>query len=132
MSQAVWSPVDASAIELNGSVAPLAGWGDWELKLNIRIAGISLQPKGDRWSGQMEVAVVQRDNFGNDYEPFLRTFGLMLKTDTYNKAVEKGLQYGLSFKLNPKATSLRVVVRDVNSANVGTLTIPSPTALTEK
>jgi hypothetical protein len=25
-----------------------------------------------------------------------------------------------------------VVVRDVNSANVGTLTIPSPTALTEK
>jgi hypothetical protein len=56
----------------------------------------------------------------------LDTFGLMLKSDTYNKAVNKGVDYSRSFKLDPKATSLRVVVRDLSSGNLGTLTIPLP------
>lgn len=126
MHDAVWTPVDASAIELNGNILPLPAWDEWELKLNIGAAGLSLEPKGDRWSGQVEIAVVQRDNFGNDYEPLLQTLGLMLTTENYNKAVNKGLDYTHSLKINPKATSIRVVVRDVSSGNLGTLIIPSP------
>jgi hypothetical protein len=124
--QAIWSPVDASAIELNGDVLPVAGANGYELKLSIGLSAVSLQPDGDRWGGKIEVTLVQRDNSGNDYDPDIQTLGLMLKTDTYNSAVMSGFPYSRGFKLNPKTTSLRVVVRDLNSANLGTLTIPWP------
>ena len=126
LRQAMWSPLDASAIELSGSVLPVAGANDYELKLNIGLAAVSLQPDGNRWSGQIEVAMIQRDNSGNGYEPLLQTLGLMLKQDTYDNAMKDGFPYRRTFKPNPKATSLRVVVRDLNSGNIGTLTFPSP------
>jgi VWFA-related protein len=125
VQQAIWSPVDASAIELNGDVLPVAGANDYELKLYVGLAAVSLQPDGDRWAGKIEVTLVQRDDFGNGYDTASQTLGLMLKKDTYNNAVKNGFPYSRSFKLNPKTTSLRVVVRDLNSANQGTLTIPS-------
>ena len=126
LRQATWSPVDASAIELNGSVLPIAGANDYELKLNIGLAAVSLQPDGNRWSGQIEVALIQRDNSGNGYEPLVQTLGLMLRQDSYDNAVKGGFPYRRTFRPNPKATSLRVVVRDLNSGNIGTLTFPSP------
>jgi hypothetical protein len=125
VQQAIWSPVDASAIELNGDVLPVAGANDYELKLYVGLAAVSLQPDGDRWAGKIEVTLVQRDDFGNGYDTASQTLGLMLRKDTYNNAVKSGFPYSRSFKLNPKTTSLRVVVRDLNSANQGTLTIPS-------
>jgi hypothetical protein len=125
VQQAIWSPVDASAIELNGDVLPVAGANDYELELYVGLAAVSLQPDGDRWVGKIEVTLVQRDDFGNGYDTASQTLGLMLKKDTYNNAVKNGFPYSRSFKLNPKTTSLRVVVRDLNSANQGTLTIPS-------
>ena len=126
LRQAVWSPVDASAIELSGTASPATGSHDYELKLSIGLAAVSLQPDGDRWSGQIEVILVQRDNFGNEYEPLSQELGLKLKQESYDQAVRSGLPYDRSFRLNPKATSLRAVVRDLNSGNLGTLTIPLP------
>lgn len=57
LRQGVWSPVDASAIKLSGSVSPVSGPGDHELKLNIGLAAVSLLPGGDRWNGQIEVSL---------------------------------------------------------------------------
>ncbi len=125
LRQAVWSPVDANAIELSGIVSPAAGQSGYELKLNIGLAAASMQQDGDRWGGQIEVALVQRDDLGQDYEPQLQTLGLKLKRESYEQSLKSGLPYSRTFKLNPKATSLRVVVRDLNSDSLGTLTIPA-------
>jgi hypothetical protein len=126
LREAVWSPVDASVIELSGSASPVTGSQDYELKLSIGLAAVTLQPDGDRWSGHIEVILVQRDNFGNEYEPLSQELGLKLRQGSYDTAVRSGLPYGRSFRLNPKATSLRAIVRDLNSGNLGTLTIPLP------
>jgi hypothetical protein len=124
LRRAVWSPVDATAIELSGSVSPVAGPDGWELKLNIGLAGVGLETVDGRWTGQIETILVQRDSSGKEYEPFSQSLGLKLKQDSYDEAVRSGLTYSRRFRLNPKATSLRVIVRDLNSENEGTLTIP--------
>ncbi|MGO4880336.1 MAG: hypothetical protein ACLP59_05880 [Bryobacteraceae bacterium] len=126
LEQAIWSPMDASAIELNGSVAHAAAAGAYELKLKIGLAGVDMQSANGRWDGQIEVAVVERDNSGNEYEPASQTLGLALRQESYDQAMKNGLPYHCAFKLDPKATSVRVVVRDLNGDSVGTLTIPAP------
>ena len=124
LRQAVWSPVDASAIELSGGAWPVSGTDEYELKLNIGMAAVSLVPDGDRWNGQIEVSLFQRDNSGNTYEPLTRALGLKLRQESYDLAVRNGFLYERSFKMDPKAESLRVIVRDIGSGNLGTLTIP--------
>jgi len=126
LRQAVWSHVDASASELSGVVLPLGGPDDHALKLNIGMAAVSLRPDGDRWNGQIEVSLFQRDNAGNAYEPLTQALGLKLRQDSYDKAVKAGMPYVYSFKMSPKAASLRVIVRDLGGGNIGTLTIPLP------
>jgi len=123
LERAVWSPLDASTIQLNASVARAAA-GAYELGLNIGLAAVSMQPENGRWDGQIEVALVERDNSGNEYGPAPQTLGLALRQESHDQALKSGLPYRRTFKLDPKATSLRVVVRDLNSDSVGTLTIP--------
>jgi len=126
LRQALWSPVDASGIELSGDVSPATGPDGQELKLNIGLAGVSLQLDGARWSGQVQVMMFARDSAGNASESLTQTLGLKLRQDTYDKTLKSGLQFGHGFKPDSKATSLRVIVRDLNSGNIGTLTIPVP------
>ncbi len=127
LHQAAWGPLDATGIELSGTISPAAAAGR-ELKLNIGLASASLQRETDRWSGQVEVVVVQRDNFGNEYGSFAQTVGLKLKQESYERALQNGLPYAHAIDLEPEATSVRVIVRDPNSGNIGTLTIPTSAA----
>jgi hypothetical protein len=124
MRQVVWSPVDASAIELSGMVAPVSGSDGPELLLRIGLGAVNLVSDGDRWNGQIEVSLFQRDNSGNTYEPTSQTVGLNLRQDGYDKAVKSGFPYVRSFRMDPGAASLRVIVRDLGSGSLGTLTIP--------
>ena len=124
LQEAVWTPVDATAIELSGTVSPGAEPDDYDLKLRIGLASVSLRQNADRWEGQIEVSLFQRDNSGNAFEPVSNTLGLMLKQDSYERGLKSGFQYSRRFRLDPKATSLRIVVRDPGSGSLGTLTIP--------
>jgi VWFA-related protein len=123
---ALLSPVDASGIELSGGVSSGTEPDGYELKLNIGLAGIGLQSAGGRWSGQIQVMMFARDGAGAASESLSQTVGLNLQQDTYDKALASGLQFSHGFKLDSKASSLRVIVRDLNSGNLGTLTIPLP------
>jgi len=124
LQEAVWSPVDATAIELSGTVSSGAEPDDYDLNLRIGLASVSLRQNAGRWEGQIEVSLFQRDNSGNAFEPVSNTFGLELKQDSYERSLKSGFQYGRRFRLDPRATSLRIVVRDLGSDSVGTLTIP--------
>jgi VWFA-related protein len=127
LRQAVFSPVDATAIELSGNISSVAGH-ECELKLKIGLADVSMSPEGDNWNGHLELAVYGRDDSGNAYESVSKTVDLKLPQEGYDKALKTGLPYDHSFRLEPRASSLRVVVRDLGSGNIGSLTIPAPAA----
>jgi VWFA-related protein len=121
---AVWSPVDATGIGLSGTLRASAAPNTYDLKLNIVLANVSLKSEAARWNGQIEVNMVGRDNAGNTYDPLSQTLGLNLRQESYEKMLKDGLPYGKSLQLDPRASSLRVIVRDRNGGNLGTVTIP--------
>lgn len=116
--------MDATAIELSGTLWPSTAPNSYLLKLNIGVANLSLTPEGERWNGQVEVNVAGRDNAGNAYNPLMETFGLNLRQESYDRMLKEGLPSGKNLQFDPRASSVRVIVRDKSSGGVGTLTIP--------
>jgi VWFA-related protein len=121
---ATWSPVDAAGIALSGTLSAAAAPNGYDLKLSIALANVSLKSESGRWNGQVDVDILGRDNAGNTYGSLSQTLGLNLRQESYEKMLKEGLPYTRTLDLDPKASSLRVIVRDRNSGALGTVTIP--------
>jgi VWFA-related protein len=124
LQMATWSPVDAAGIALNGTLSAGAAPDTYGLKLKIALTNVSLQSDGNHWNGQIEVDIVGRDNAGNTYDPVSQTLALHLRQEIYDRMMQDGFPYTQSLHVDPKASSLRVIVRDLNGDNLGTVTIP--------
>jgi len=122
LQDAVWSPLDASGISLTARMEP--GKARYNLSLSIGLDGLSLQWDGSRWKGTIHLVLVQNDDEGGRYYYFDRTLGLALRQDTYRRILATGFKLRENVALNPKATSLRVIVLDEGTGNLGSLTIP--------
>ena len=124
--QATWSPVDAGLVELRGEIVPAGPPLEpaFILNLKIGVAGLLMQPTDGLLSTQFEAVLVQRDNAGNEYGRWSQTIAVKLKQSKYDQLLERGLAYTRSLPRNPKATSVRAIVRDSATGNIGTLTIP--------
>jgi hypothetical protein len=119
---ALWSPLDATAIALIAELVPTEA-GAYEVKLNIGIGGLDLAQSGGRWQGKIHVIFAQKDRDGRQYDYRDDTVQIDLKPDTYQTMRKSGLAYTQALKPNPKAISLRVVVRD-EAGNLGSVTVP--------
>ncbi len=85
---------------------------------------LTLVAQGDRWAGAVDVLFVQRGTDGKELAGELKTLNLNLVRETYDEIMKKGLGLTRSLPLAPGAAQLRVVVRDVSSGSIGSLTIP--------
>lgn len=128
LRRAVWSPLDASGIELSATLAPGNGPGAYDLKLTLGLSNIDLQPVGDRWSGRIEVKVFSRDNSDTAHEALSEVWGLNLRQENFEKMLKSGLEYSRTVILDPKTDSVRMIVQDLNGDGLGTLTIRIPKA----
>jgi hypothetical protein len=124
--QATWSPVDASLIEIRGEIVPSGPPLEPAITLNLKIgvAGLLMQPANGQLSTQFEAVLVQRDNAGNEYGRWSQAIAVKLEQSKYDRLLERGLAYTRSIPRNPKATSVRAIIRDSATGNFGTLTIP--------
>jgi hypothetical protein len=86
--------------------------------------GISLQQRGERWDGRLDLLFVQKDDRGGQFNGVSDTMELQLKHANYEKISKDGLIYKKTIEMAPQANQLRVVVRDAASGTVGTVTIP--------
>ena len=128
LRQAVWSPADATGIQLSGTLSPAAGPNDYDLQVYIGLAGLNLLQDGDLWNGQLDVTLFARDNSGNAWHSVSDTLRLNLREGGLDMWLRTGYPYSRNVRLIPQATALRVIVRDANSRNLGSLTIPVPGA----
>ena len=118
LREAVESPLDASAIALT---AERIGY---DVRLNIGVGDLDLQQDDrGRWQGRIHVVLAQKDEVGQQLDNLDDTLQLELKPDRYEAMRKSGLAYHRAFQPNPKAASLRVVVRD-EAGNLGSVTIP--------
>ena len=124
LRDAVWSPIDASAMGITAVVKPATDPASLDISLKIDHTTIGLQQEQARWQGRLNVLFVQRDDQGNEYGGMDDTVELNLTQDTYRKLVSDDLAYHRVLARAPTAKLLRIVVRDAASGAIGSVTVP--------
>jgi hypothetical protein len=125
--EAMWQPVDASEIGL--STKPIVDAAGKALRVTVTGADLNLArqdvEKNPLWTGKLDIFLVHRDAAGQHARVTGQTVGLRLKPQTYQHAMNEGLTF--DERIDPKLAdgSLRVVVVDVTSGRLGSVTVPS-------
>ena len=124
LQDAVWSPIDATAVALTAHATSSLPAGSCDLALSIDVRGLSLEQDGSRTAGRFDLGVIQKNQEGEQFDWIEEGLDLQLTPEAYERVLRDGLLYRRRITLNPRATVLRVIVRDTASGNVGSLTIP--------
>lgn len=122
-AQTVWQPVDASEI---GVTAKLVSDAEGNA-LRVTVAGsdLALRQQNSVWAGKLDIFLVQRDQEALRAKVSGLTVGLRLKPVTYQRAMKQGLTFDQRIESKQLQGSLRVVVVDVSSGRIGSVTVPS-------
>jgi VWFA-related protein len=122
-AQAVWEPVDASEIGVTTkAITDAAGHA---LRVTVAGSDLDLSQQSALWTGKLDIFLVQRDAAGQHARVTGKTVGLRLRPATYQRAVNEGLTFDERIESTPVTGSLRVVVVDVNSGHMGSVTVPT-------
>ena len=122
LRDAVWSPIDATAMGLTVEVKPARG--SLEIYVKIDPASIHLEQQGNRWEGRLDILTVQKDDRANQYNGQVETVELNLLQPRYEQVTREGLIYKKVIDRDRRATQVRVVVRDAASGSIGSITAP--------
>jgi VWFA-related protein len=124
---AVWSPLESTAVALNARVDFIEQPEPNSVNVFVQIdpATVGFRKEGDRWKAELDIVYVQKDEHGRVKDNGVTDNLSLALTDTsYAKVVKEGLIRQRRFLRQPGAINLRIVVRDVSSGSVGSLTIP--------
>ncbi|MGA3027419.1 MAG: VWA domain-containing protein [Bryobacteraceae bacterium] len=124
MHDALWSPMDATELGLTVHATRSADPPTVDLLVTIQPDGVQLKQDGDRYSGRLDMLMVQRDSRGNELDGPFDTIELKMLGDTYRKFTTAGLPVHKTLPLSARAETLRIVVRDAGSGMIGSLTVP--------
>jgi hypothetical protein len=123
LDAALWNPIDATGLGLTVQVTPKAA-GGLDLALQIVARDIAFRQKEDHWECGLDVWLVQLDGSEKQVKTDARVNNLRLDQAMFQRTKEAG-GLVLMEHLNPlaQASLLRVLVRDVASGALGTLTV---------
>jgi VWFA-related protein len=121
--QALWLPVDANQVAVTAQ--PITFEGGLRVKITVAAGDLALEEKSGRWSGNLDVFLVQRDDAGLQAQVEGKRLGLQLKASTLQYLLKNGLSVERTVQLKPSITSLRVLIVDENTGRMGSVTIPS-------
>jgi len=124
LDSALWSPVDATALRLTVAVTPAAA-GGLDLALQLGPRDIAFQRKQDKWVCDLDVWLVQLDQKERHLRTDARSNKLTLDQVTYDRVIQaNGLMVIEHVYPAPEALLLRILVRDIASGALGSLTVP--------
>ncbi len=124
LRDAVWSPLEATAVPLIAKLEPVGSEGSWEVYVRVDRRGLSLEPNNDRWQGKLDVLFVQKSDQGREFNGVDNTILVNALKPTYDRIVTEGFVFHQTVQQNSQASLLRIVVRDAASGNIGTVTVP--------
>ena len=116
-------PVDATAIPVNASATRN---GDrLDVTVSLSLADLDLESNGGLWKGAAELVARFMTAEGVwAGETVSQTVKFNLKPTNYASMLETGLAYHKALNIPTKAVELRVLVANLASGKIGTLTIP--------
>jgi VWFA-related protein len=142
--QALFGPADALAIPIQASAerirAPLNGdqvnqrtrqdrtnQERLSFEAVLDVTSVDLAPVQSRWSGKLEVVAYFMAADGaivGDRPALAQTVDLKLPQSSYDAAIQGGLAYRNQLKIPAKAVGFRLLVANMATGKMGTVTIP--------
>jgi hypothetical protein len=122
-AQVVWEPLDASEIAV--STRPVSDAAGHALRVTVAGSDLDLAQQNSVWTGKLDIFLVERDAAGQHARVTGKSVGLHLKPATYQRALNEGLTFDERIESAQGNGSLRVVVVDVNSGRMGSVTVPT-------
>jgi VWFA-related protein len=123
---AVQSPIESSVIPLQAKVErvnqPLPN--SLRLLCSIDIYNLQLVQTGDLRKGAVSVFVIQQDATGKALSQWTKTYDLQLSEMQYTALLKSGMSFTQDVQPKAGATTLRVLVQNPTTAEVGSLIIP--------
>jgi VWFA-related protein len=121
--RAIWEANDAAEIAV--TTKPITDAGGRALRVTVAGTDLTLAQQSALWTGKLDIFLVQRDDVGQHATVSGQTVGLRLKPATYQHAMNEGLTFDERIESKPANGSVRVVVVDVASGRMGSVTVPS-------
>ncbi len=123
--QVLWQPFDASEIFLGARRKPATGGAAVALK--ITTTDVGLVQNGDRWTGKLDIFLVQRDDSGAGAQVKEQTLALDLSAASYDRLQREGIPFEQYLDKKQNAETVRIIVVDENSGRIGSITLPAAT-----
>jgi VWFA-related protein len=121
--QAIWQPLDSTGIAIRAQRTNASSGA--AVSLDIAATDVTLTQKGDRWTGSLDIFLVQRDATGMHAEVKEQTLALALKNTTYEKVMREGIPFDQYLEKTPDSGTLRIIVADQSSGRIGSVTLPA-------
>jgi hypothetical protein len=121
--EALNRPVDATGIVITASATRMQD--RLNLMESFDVSGLDLQLEQGLWKGRAEVVARFLTAEGTwAGHAVAETLTLNLKAATYEAALENGLRYDKELTIPPKAVELKLLIGNITTGKIGTLTIP--------
>jgi hypothetical protein len=127
MRAAVWSPLESTAIGLMARVdlADAPQSSTVHVSLQIDPTMLSVTKEGDRWKAELDVVYVQKtENGQSPGDGIADRVSLALTEATYADVMRNGLVRDRTFARQPRASTVRIVVRDAATGSTGSIIVP--------
>jgi len=121
--QAIWQPLDATEIAISARRASASAGA--AVSLHIAANDVTLAQQGDRWTGRLNLFLVQRDETGMRAVLKEQTLALDLKPATYQKVLLEGIPFDEFLDNKQDSGTVRIIVVDENSGRIGSVTLPA-------
>ena len=115
-----WSGI---GVTLNVSSNPLQ-WLDQEMVVKLDTQEIHFENKGGRWRATLDIVFAQLAKDGRILESVKDHLELALLPESYTDGATQGWFYPRTVDVTPRAEKMRVVVRDVATGAVGSVSVP--------
>ena len=123
---AVQNPIESSVIPLQAKVdrvnQPLPN--SLKLSCSIDIHNLRLAQNGDLHKGAVSVYVLQQDAAGKVLGQWTKTYDLQLSDKQYAALIKSGMPFNQDVQPKAGVTTLRILVQDPATAEIGSLIIP--------
>jgi VWFA-related protein len=121
--QAIWQPLDSTEIAISAHRASASAGA--AVTLAIAANDVTMAQQGDRWTGRLNIFLVQRDETGMRAELKEQTLALSLKDATYQKVQRDGIPFDEYVDNNQDSGTIRIIVVDESSGRIGSITLPA-------
>lgn len=124
IEEAFMCPLESTGLSLTASVRPGPQKGAAIFRMNLDAHEVRLDDEAGHWRGSLKVIFRQLDANVRAVSSTEINLGLNLEKSTYDRAMRDGLKITKQVVIAPQTETLRVLVLDMASGAIGTVSVP--------